>query len=42
MVEDAKWNDALSGGHSLEGSPVEGHAADDAGICKNSAHDEPC
>ena len=27
MVEDAKWNDALSGGHSLEGSPVEGHSS---------------
>ena len=27
MVEDAKWNDALSGGHSLEGSPLEGHSS---------------
>ena len=27
MVEDAKWNDALSGGHSLEESPVEGHSS---------------
>ena len=27
LVEDAKCNDALSGGHSLEGSPVEGHSS---------------
>ena len=26
LVEDAKCNDALSGGHSLDGSPVEVHS----------------
>ena len=27
LVKDAKCNDAVSGGHSLEGSPVEGHSS---------------